>query len=94
MELDLWRKVAIKGLVVVGVLVWISNRGIVMDWLPSIPLGGVLVFLISAVAGSTILWYTIFITLLILGDSSQQVQYLMPVMGVVGLFVYFITTVP
>ncbi len=94
MELDQWRKVAFRGLVVVGILVWISNRGIVMDWLPGIPLGGVLVFLISAVAGSTILWYTIFITLLILGDSSQQVQYLMPVMGVVGLFVYFITTVP
>ena len=94
MELDQWRKVAFRGLVVVGILVWISNRGIVMDSLPGLPLGGVLVFLISAVAGSTILWYTIFITLLILGDSSQQVQYLMPVMGVVGLFVYFITTVP
>ena len=94
MELDQWRKVAYRGLIVVGILVWISNRGIVMDWLPGVPLGGVLVFLITAVAGSTILWYTIFITLLILGDSSQQVQYLMPVMGVVGLFVYFITTVP
>lgn len=89
-----WRKVAFRGLLLVGTLVWISNRSIVMDYLPSIPLGGVLVFLISAVAASTILWYTLFITLLILGDSSQQVQYLIPVMGVVGLFVYFITTVP
>ena len=89
-----WRKVAIRGLLLVGTVVWISNRNIVMDFLPSIPLGGVLVFLISAVAASTILWYTLFITLLILGDSSQQVQYLIPVMGVVGLFVYFITTVP
>lgn len=89
-----WRKVAFRGLLLVGTVVWISNRNIVMDFLPSIPLGGVLVFLISAVAASTILWYTLFITLLILGDSSQQVQYLIPVMGVVGLFVYFITTVP
>jgi len=93
-ELDLWRKVAWKGLLVVGILVWISNRGIVMDYLPGIPGGGVLAFLITAVAASTILWYTLFITLLMLGDSSQQVQYLIPVMGVVGLFVYFITTVP
>ncbi len=94
MELDLWRRVALRGLLIVGTVVWISNRGIVMDNLPGLPLGGVLVFLITAVAASTILWYTIFITLLILGDTSQQVQYLMPVMGVVGLFVYFITTVP
>lgn len=94
MELDLWRRVALKGLVIVGILVWISHRGVVMEFLPGIPLGGVLVFLITAVSASTILWYTIFITLLILGASSQQVQYLMPVMGVVGLFVYYISSVP
>ena len=94
MELDMHRQLALRGMLVITPIVWIAHCQTIMGWIASLPAGGALTFLFNAVAATTILWYTLLLTLLILGPTSHQLQYLIPMMGLISIVLYYITTVP
>ena len=92
---DPHRKLAFKALLLITPMTIIAHSTVLTAWVSIIPfIGGFLGFLFAAVAATTIVWYTLFLTLLILGPTSHQLQYLIPMMGLIALIIYYITTVP
>lgn len=94
MPLDIHRRVALWGLGVMSILTWISLSVTMTGFIGGLPGSGLWLFLLGFVQAGAILIYSLLITVLVLGGTSHQLQYLAPAMVFVGLVIYLIINVP
>lgn len=94
MDLDFHRRVALGSLGFMGLLTWMAYSTTISGFIVDLPGGVIWGFLLDFVRVGAVMIYTVLITYLVLGGTSQQVQYLVPVLIFVGLTVFLIMSVP